>query len=48
MQQDLMICDEVVALLDVSIQAQIINLLLTLLLISHDLSLMRYVVTAWP
>jgi ABC-type dipeptide/oligopeptide/nickel transport system ATPase subunit len=43
MQQDLMICDEVVALLDVSIQAQIINLLLTLLLISHDLSLMRYV-----
>jgi oligopeptide/dipeptide ABC transporter ATP-binding protein len=43
MQQDLMICDEVVALLDVSIQAQIINLLLTLLLISHDLSLMRHV-----
>ena len=51
MGPDLLICDEPVASLDVSIQAQIINLFLTLrrelqitcLFISHDLSLVRHV-----
>ena len=49
MQPDVLICDEPVASLDVSIQAQIINLFLeltqdlnlTCVFISHDLSLMR-------
>jgi len=48
---DFLICDEPVAALDVSIQAQIINLLLdlkekrglTLLFISHDLGVIRYI-----
>jgi peptide/nickel transport system ATP-binding protein len=50
MQPDVLVCDEPVASLDVSIQAQIINLLLTLkgqyrltmLFISHDLGLVRH------
>jgi peptide/nickel transport system ATP-binding protein len=51
MQPDLLVCDEPVASLDVSIQAQIINLFLelrrqldiTCLFISHDLGVVRHV-----
>ena len=51
MQPNLLICDEPVASLDVSIQAQVINLFLelrrdlglTCLFISHDLSVVRHV-----
>lgn len=51
MQPEIVICDEAISALDVSIQAQVINMLrdfqqelgLTYLFIAHDLSMVRYV-----
>jgi oligopeptide transport system ATP-binding protein len=51
LQPDFMICDEPIAALDVSIQAQVVNLLeglqdrfgLTYLFIAHDLSMVRHI-----